>query len=96
MRACAPRVDELWEEYGVVGEADGQGKYADPKAYVQEKIREQHLTDEGLLVVRWVGQQTFPRPGAVVQRVGRVLMSRGWPGVQNSRDSGSSTPRRAS
>ena len=74
------RVDFLWKEYGLVGEGDGEGKYTGSGAYVDEKVREQHLVDAGFVVVRWVGREAFARPSAVVDRVARALAARGWPG----------------
>ena len=74
------RVDFLWEEYGLVGEADGEGKYAGSGAYVDEKVREQHLVDAGFVVVRWVGREAFARPSVVVDRIASALVARGWPG----------------
>jgi hypothetical protein len=60
------RVDVLWPELGVVGEADGRGKYladrqgvgrpADEvaaRAVVAQGVRESRLRDLGLEVVRW-------------------------------------------
>lgn len=52
-------VDFLWEEYGVVGEADGLGKYqADDRRSTWQKVRaekrrEERLFDAGYEVVRW-------------------------------------------
>jgi hypothetical protein len=49
------RVDFYWDEFGVVGEADGDMKYAgtDPAPLLKEKKREQELADLELGVVRW-------------------------------------------
>lgn len=61
------RVDALWPELGVVGEADGRGKYelgldgspdADVVAAMRRAIHDQHeredrLGDLGLVVLRW-------------------------------------------
>jgi hypothetical protein len=47
------RVDFYWDEFGVVGEADGQLKYSDPSAITREKARHGLLTDLDLEVVRW-------------------------------------------
>jgi hypothetical protein len=48
------RVDFLWPEHGVVGEADGNLKYdAGREAIVAERRRQQQLEDLGLIVVRW-------------------------------------------
>jgi very-short-patch-repair endonuclease len=47
------RTDFYWDEYGVVGEADGNAKYDDRNEIVRERRREQALTGLGLVVVRW-------------------------------------------
>jgi len=47
------RVDFLWRHAGVVGEADGRLKYAEPGALYAEKQREDELRAEGHQVVRW-------------------------------------------
>ena len=70
--------DFLWEEYMVIGEADGEGKYRDASAFAHEKIREGHLRDLGHDVVRWTGREGFGSPGFVMDRLGRALMARGW------------------
>jgi hypothetical protein len=46
------RCDFYWEAIGLVGEADGQGKYRDEALY-QEKLPEDRLRALGLHVVRW-------------------------------------------
>lgn len=47
------RVDFYWDEYGVVGEADGAGKYRTRADLLREKHREERLGDAGLVTVRW-------------------------------------------
>jgi hypothetical protein len=47
------RSDFYWDAVGVVGEADGRGKYSAPEAFVLEKDRQDALEDLGLIVVRW-------------------------------------------
>jgi hypothetical protein len=49
------RVDYYWEEFGVVGEADGDLKYdgTDPAPLLKEKKRQGLLEDLDLGVVRW-------------------------------------------
>jgi hypothetical protein len=59
------RVDGLWPELGVVGEADGRGKYllnaksgeadeeATASAVIEQSQRESRVRDLGLEVVRW-------------------------------------------
>lgn len=69
-------VDFLWEEHGVIGEADGRGKYRDESAFVDEKIREGDLRDSGYEVIRWTGAEMFVRPWVVLRRIERTLASR--------------------
>ena len=73
--------DNLWEEYRVIGEADGEGKYADPKAVISEKVRDGALRDLGYEVVHWPGAAMWRRPAAVTARVARVLVAAGWDGA---------------
>ena len=47
------RVDFYWDEYGVVGEADGRDKYRDLDDVIAEKERQSLLMELGLTVVRW-------------------------------------------
>jgi hypothetical protein len=52
------RVDFCWDEYGVIGEADGQLKYGETPATVKaavlaEKQRQSRLLETGLIVIRW-------------------------------------------
>jgi hypothetical protein len=48
------RVDFYWDEFGVVGEADGMGKYDEaPESLTEEKKRQGWVEDTGLIVVRW-------------------------------------------
>ncbi len=46
------RVDFYWDEFGLVGEADGAAKY-DLPAVIAEKQRQSRLLELGLVVVRW-------------------------------------------
>ena len=47
------RVDFCWPDAGVIAEADGLVKYADPAAIRQEKLRHSHLSDLGFVVLRF-------------------------------------------
>ena len=49
------RTDFFWEEFGVVGEADGMEKYdgVGPSPLRAEKRRQERLEQAGLVVVRW-------------------------------------------
>ena len=57
------RADFFWDEFGVVGEADGRSKYTDDELW-KEKLRENGFTDHGLVVARWTWA-TARRPGAL-------------------------------
>jgi hypothetical protein len=54
-RRFVGRVDFYWDEYGVVGEADGDMKYdgSDTEALIEEKKRQERLENLGLEIVRW-------------------------------------------
>jgi hypothetical protein len=65
------RVDGLWAEWGVVGEADGLVKYGDREAVLAEKARQDRLDDLGLVVVRWGWDDTFHRTGTFAAKLER-------------------------
>jgi hypothetical protein len=65
------RVDFFWPELGVVGEADGRSKYRDDELW-QEKLREERLTDLGLVVLRW-GWTEALRPAILQERLSRAF-----------------------
>jgi hypothetical protein len=67
------RVGFLWPERGVVGEADGWGKYAAIEDVRAEKRREDALRDAGFVVVRWTSDELWRTPRVVVERLRRVL-----------------------
>ena len=70
------RVDFWFPEQGVVGEADGEGKYTEPAALYAEKMREDWLRDRHRVeVVRWVTDEMMdPRARtAVVDRLRRAI-----------------------
>lgn len=50
------RVDFYWEQFGLVGEADGAVKYADERALFREKERRDAL-EERYRVIRWTWRQ---------------------------------------
>ncbi|MDQ1699666.1 MAG: hypothetical protein QOG34_1529, partial [Frankiaceae bacterium] len=50
------RVDFYWEEYGLVGEADGKVKYVDEQALFREKQRRDAI-EESYQVIRWTWRQ---------------------------------------
>ena len=75
------RVDALWEYAGIVGEADGAGKYlgefddrgdrsgdAVARRVIQAGVRESRLRELGFAVVRWDPGEITRSPGAVADR----------------------------
>ena len=72
--------DCTWEEFMVIGEADGEGKYADQSAFAREKEREAAFRDLGWSVFRWTGREGFGTPAVVVGRARRALAAGGWIG----------------
>jgi hypothetical protein len=74
------RVDAYWPEAGVVGEADGRGKYLDDETggdlpvrdvatlVVASAARESRLRDVGLEVFRWEPREVVRTPDAVARR----------------------------
>ena len=71
--AFVGRADFGWEERGVVGEADGLGKYAEREILRAEKERQERLEQLGLVVVRWNWTDVTQRPLALKQRVNRAF-----------------------
>ena len=70
-------VDFYWEEFGVVGEADGLLKYDEdsdqPAPLRAEKLRQEALEALGYIVVRWTWDDIWRRPMWVVQRLGNAF-----------------------
>jgi hypothetical protein len=70
------RVDFYWDEFGVVGEADGHAKYRlSPNSLIEEKLRQERLEELGLIVVRW-GWADVGEPTALERRI-RQAFQRG-------------------
>ena len=67
------RVDFLWREHGVVGEADGLLKYRTEADLRAEKLREDALRGRGLRVVRWTYDDAVRRPEVFLGRLQRAL-----------------------
>jgi hypothetical protein len=72
--AFVARVDFYWDEFGVVGEADGDVKYdgTEPEPLVNEKRRQGLLEDLDLDVVRW-GNAELRNFEAVATRLRRAF-----------------------
>jgi len=66
-------VDFLWEQWGVVGEADGRLKYDQAEVLWREKRREDRLRELGYEVVRWTWDEIVNRPEVVVARILRAV-----------------------
>lgn len=68
------RVDFWWEEFGIIGEADGMVKYADRQALVEEKARQLDLEAPGRSVHRWGWSNALrdgdPLMGQFLERLG--------------------------
>ena len=89
------RVDSLWPELGVVGEADGRGKYLPDvpgdgaldevaaQAVIAQSVRETRLRDLGLEVVRW-DPRDLATPLTVVERF-HAATRRARPGLVTAR-----------
>lgn len=77
------RVDFLWREWRVIGEADGLLKYGPEAggvgAFGREKDREARLRDLGFEVVRWRWADLASRPQVVKQRIQNALARAGCP-----------------
>jgi hypothetical protein len=61
------RTDFLWDDLGVVGEADGMDKYDDNErvSLRDERVRQELLERCGLVVVRWTSTDLYPIDGLV-------------------------------
>jgi hypothetical protein len=66
------RVDFLWTQWRVIGEADGRLKYEKPEDLWREKLREDGLRELGYEVVRWTWDEVLYRPEVVVARILRA------------------------
>lgn len=68
------RVDFYWDDFGVVGEADGAIKYDDeqPMTLAKEKLRQESLERTNLIVVRW-GSADLQAFDDVAERIRRAF-----------------------
>ncbi len=77
------RVDFLWEQFRLIGEADGVWKYGRTEAEVRasiraERERQRTLEEAGYDVVRWLWREIWFEPEVVVARVLRKLEEKGY------------------
>jgi very-short-patch-repair endonuclease len=75
------RVDFLWPEHKVIGEADGLKKYGNNEREVRAKIRAERfrqrvLEDAGYVFVRWLWDEIWNCPDLVALRIKRKLAER--------------------
>jgi hypothetical protein len=80
------RVDFLWREFNVVGEADGRKKYESVDDLYKEKRREERLRDVGFEIPRWDWEAAYrPGPelkGALTRAFARGALNTLAPGVR--------------
>ncbi len=69
------RVDFLWSDQRVIGEADGWLKYTDLSDLREEKRREDALRAAGFAVVRWTSDELWRTPDVVLSRIRSALTS---------------------
>lgn len=67
------RADALWDDVGLIGEADGLGKYTDVGRLVAEKRRQEALEANGYKFVRWGMAEVMPDPAVMIMRIRRAL-----------------------
>lgn len=67
------RVDFLWPLHGLIGEADGWGKYASLEDLRAEKRREDALRRAGWRFVRWTSDEVWRTPHVVIARIAAAL-----------------------
>ena len=67
------RVDFLWRDRRVIGEADGWVKYTDLGDLREEKRREDALRAAGFVMVRWTSDELWRTPNLVLSRLRRAL-----------------------
>ncbi len=73
------RVDLLLEKWGVVVEYDGRQHETDPRQWLRDRLRREAIEALGLRVIV-VSAPDLDRPEAVVRRIHRALVDRGYNG----------------
>jgi hypothetical protein len=61
------RLDFFWRQHGVVGEADGRGKYLTPADLWEEKLREDAIRSLHLGFARWGWDEALAGPPVVTR-----------------------------
>jgi len=67
------RTDFLWEEWRLIGEADGAEKYVDRASLLAEKRREDDLREAGYGFVRWTYADVISRTAETIDRLLRRM-----------------------
>jgi hypothetical protein len=65
--------DFCWKERGLIGEADGMGKYEIPGEREREALREQELRSAGWRIVRWGWEEAVTHPDRLLRLLSREL-----------------------
>lgn len=65
--------DFAWPEFGVIGEADGAGKYELEGALARQVERQSMLERAGWVLVRWTWDDVFPNPLSMLVRLNEAL-----------------------
>ena len=68
------QADFYWDEFGVIGEADGRSKYDDRTVLTAEKERQELLEDLGLVAVRWGWRLAWRRQDMLHERIARAFV----------------------
>jgi hypothetical protein len=74
------RADQLFREWKVISEYDGEQHRTDSAQYDHDETRIEDFHRAGYATVRIRKGQLFGRPDIAVERVTRALRSAGWPG----------------
>lgn len=62
-------VDAWWEQFALIGEADGKLKYTDPDRLYAEKLREDDLRRRYPKFVRWPWHEVVPDPTPFIDKL---------------------------
>jgi len=66
-------VDMYWDEFRLIGEADGDIKYSDAAALLSEKRRQEALEARGFRFVRWGWREVVPDSEVLARRIRHAM-----------------------
>jgi len=69
----AIRVDFVWREQRVIVETDGHQTHSTPRAFEEDRLRDQRLAVAGWVVIRITWRQLTQRPSEVTDRIAQLL-----------------------